>query len=71
MINVSLREIRVEVGRLDEAQEEFIYDLEVRPGKLENGFIFFRIVSIACRVDRRGYGAEEVGGKLGAYDVRS
>ena len=45
-------------------EEEFVNDLEVRPGKLKDGFIFFRIVSVACRVDRRGYGTEEVGGKL-------
>lgn len=64
LVDISLGEIRIEIGTLDEAQEEFVNDLEMRPGELKDGFVFFWVVSVACRVDRRGYGTEEVGGKL-------
>ena len=64
LVDVPFGQVRIEIRTFDKAQEEFVDDLEVRPGKLKNGFIFFWIVSVACGVDRWGYGAEEVGSKL-------
>jgi hypothetical protein len=55
LVDISLGEVRVKVWAFDEAEEEFIDDLEMRPGKLEDGFVFFRIESIACWIDGRGY----------------
>jgi hypothetical protein len=66
LVDISLSEVRVEVWAFDEAKEEFVDDLEVRPGELEDGFVLFRIECVACWVDGRGYRAEEVGSKLGS-----
>ena len=55
LVDVSLGEVRVEVWAFDEAEEEFVDDLEMRPGELEDGFVFFRVEGVACWVDGRGY----------------
>lgn len=55
LVDVSFGEVRVEIGAFDEAEEEFIDDLEMRPGELEDGFVFFRVEGVAGRVDGRGY----------------
>jgi len=55
LIDVSLSEVRVEVWAFDEAEEEFVDDLEMRPGELEDGFVFFRVEGVTCWVDGRGY----------------
>lgn len=64
LVDVSLGQICVKVRAFNEAQKEFVYNLKMRPRELEDGFIFFRIESVACGVDRWGYRAEKVGGKL-------
>ena len=65
LVDVSLGKVRVEIWAFDEAEEEFVDDLEVRPGEFEDGFVLFRVEGITCWIDRRGYRTEEVGGKLG------
>jgi len=40
----------------------------VRPGEFEDRFILLRIKGITCRINRRGYGTEEVGCKLKTVD---
>lgn len=47
MINVRLCYVCTEVRRFDEAQEEFVNDLEVWPGNLEDGFVLFRVESFS------------------------
>lgn len=64
LVDVPLSEIRVEIRAFDEAQKEFIYNLKMRPRELEDRLVLFRIESVACWVDRWGYRAEKVGGKL-------
>ena len=70
LVNVALGKVRVELRAFDETQEEFVNDLEMRPSEFEHRFIFFRVESVTGGVHGRGYRSEEVGGKLGAYDVR-
>lgn len=50
LINIPLRNIGIEVGTLHEAQEEFVDDLKMGPGELQNRFVFLRVESIASRV---------------------
>ena len=57
-------DVGVEVWALDEAEEVLVDDLEMGPGELEHGLVLFGVEGISGRVDRRGYRAEEVGGKL-------
>jgi hypothetical protein len=64
LVDVSLGEVRVEVWAFDEAEKEFVDNLEVRPGKLEDRFVLFRVKGVACWVDRWGYRTEEVCSKL-------
>lgn len=64
LVNVSLRNVGVEVGALDEAQEEFVDDLEMRPGELEDRLVLLGVVRVACGVDGGRDGTEEVGGEL-------
>jgi hypothetical protein len=55
LIDVSLCEVGVEIWALHKAQEEFVDNLEMRPGQLEDWFVFLWIESIAGWVDGRGY----------------
>lgn len=64
MVDVPLSQIRIEIRAFDEAEEELVDDLEMRPGELENRLVLFRIKCVTRRIDGRGYRAEEVGGKL-------
>ena len=64
MIDVTFRDVRVEIWALDEPQEELVDYLEVRPGELQDGFILFGIEDIAGGVDGRGYRTEEIGSEL-------
>lgn len=64
LVDVSLGEVGVEVGTFNEAEEEFVNNLKMWPGEFEDGFVFFWVKGIACRVDRRGYRTEKVGSKL-------
>ena len=47
-----------------EPEKKFINYLEMWPCELENWFVLFWIEGITGWIDRRGYRAEEVGGKL-------
>lgn len=64
LIDVPLGDVRVEVGAFDKAEEELVDDLEVRPGKLEHGFVLLWVVRISCRVHGRRDRSEEVGSEL-------
>jgi hypothetical protein len=61
---VPFGDVGVEVGALDEAEEELVDDLEVRPRELEDRLVFLWVEKVAYGVYGRGDGAEEVGGKL-------
>jgi hypothetical protein len=50
LIDIALRDVGIEVGTLDEAQEELVDDLEVGPGELKNRFIFLRVKGVTSRV---------------------
>ena len=58
MINVAFGEICIEIGALDEAKEELVDNLQVRPSKLEHRFIFFWVERVTCRIHRWGYRTE-------------
>ena len=64
LVDVTFGKVGVEVGTLDEAQKEFIDDLQVRPGKFEDRLVLFGVIRIARRIDRWGYRTEKVGCKL-------
>jgi hypothetical protein len=68
LINVPLGDVGVEVGALDEAEEELVDDLEVGPRELEHRFVLLGIVGVAGRVDGRRDRAEEVGGELSCVE---
>lgn len=70
LVNIALGEVGVEVWAFNEAEEEFVDDLEVGPGELEDGFVFFWVEGVTCWVDRWGYRSEEVGGKLPTGSLR-
>ena len=38
-VDVPLREVCVEVQVLNEAEEELVHDLQMRPGELQNGLV--------------------------------
>ena len=63
MIDVLLGDVGVEVLAFDEAQEELVYHLDVGPGDLEHGFVFFRVEGVPLRVHRRGDRAEQILGE--------
>ena len=65
LVNVALGKVRVELRAFDETQEEFVNDLKMRPCKLENRLILFRIKCVSRRVGLRGYRTEEIRCKLG------
>lgn len=60
LVNVSFGEVGVEVGALDESEEELVDDLEMGPCKLEHRFVFFWVERVTCWVYRRRNGAEEI-----------
>lgn len=60
MVDVLLRDVRIEVLALDEAEEELIDDLNVRPSDFEHRLIFFRVEGITLRIHWRRDGAEEI-----------
>lgn len=53
LVYVTLGDVCVEVGALDEAEEEFVDNLKVRPGEFEDGLVLFGIECVARRVHRR------------------
>ena len=70
LINVSLGRIGVEVRGFDEAEEELVHDLEVRPCKLQDWLVFLGIKGIAGWVHLWGYRSEEIRGKLRRMSLR-
>ena len=58
MIYVSLGEVGVEVRAFDEAKEELVYDLEMRPSEFQNRLVLLRVVCVASGVNRWGYCSE-------------
>lgn len=64
LIDVAFGNVRVEIRTLDEPQEELVDYLEVRPGKLQDRLILFRVKYITSGVHGRGYRTEEVGSEL-------
>jgi hypothetical protein len=64
LINELLCHIGIEVGRLDEAQKEFVDNLQVRPSQLQDRLILFGVKCIASRIYLRGNGPEKIGAKL-------
>lgn len=64
LINELLCNIGIEIRRFNEAQKEFINDLQVRPSQLQDGLILFRIKCVTSGVHLRRNGPEEIGGKL-------
>jgi hypothetical protein len=61
LIDVSLADVCVELGALDEAQEELIDDLQVRPCKLQNRLILLWVERVARWVHLRRYRTEQIG----------
>ena len=64
LINVSFREVGIEIGALHESEEKLVHDLQMGPSQLENRLVLFGVEGIACGIDRRGYGTEKVGREL-------
>ena len=64
LINVPFCEVRVKVRAFNKSKEKLVDNLEMRPGELEDRFVFLRIECVASGVDRRGYRAKEVDTKL-------
>ena len=70
LVDVSFRKVGVEIGTLEESEEEFVHDLEMGPGQLEDWLVFFRVKGVSARVNTRGDGAEKIGGELGSWSVK-
>lgn len=68
LVDEALGDVGVEVGALDEAKEELVDDLQVRPRELEHGFVLLGVVGVASGVDGGRDGSEEVGRELGEVD---
>jgi hypothetical protein len=64
LVDVLLGRIGVEVGALDEAEEELVDDLEVGPRQLEHGLVLLRVKGVARRVDLGRYRPEKVAREL-------
>jgi hypothetical protein len=63
MVDVCLGDVGVEILAFDEAQEELINDLDMRPSDLKNGLILFGIESFTLRVHWGWDRAEQILGK--------
>lgn len=64
LINVLFTDIRVEFGTLYKAEEEFVYNLQMWPGELQNRFVFLGVKGVARRVDLGRDRPEKVRRKL-------
>lgn len=63
VVDISLRDVRVEVLAFDKAEEELVDDLNMRPCNLQHGLILLRIESLALGVHGRRDRAEQVLGE--------
>lgn len=64
LVDIFLSNIRVELRTLDESEEKLVDDLQMRPGQFQNRLVFFRVESVARRVDLRRDGSEQICRKL-------
>lgn len=60
MVNVGFGDVGVEILTLDEAQEEFINDLDMGPSNLQDGLILLWIESLTLGVDGRWNWAKQI-----------
>lgn len=63
VVDVRLGDVGVEVLALDEAQEELVHDLDMRPGHLQHGLVFLRIESLALGIHGWRDGSEQILGE--------
>jgi hypothetical protein len=71
LIDILLADIGAKVRVLHESEEELVDDLQVRPSEFEYGFVFFRVESVAGRVDLGRDRTEQVARELaGHHHVR-
>mmetsp|Transcript_10663 Transcript_10663/g.22573 ORF Transcript_10663/g.22573 Transcript_10663/m.22573 type:complete len:226 (-) Transcript_10663:199-876(-) len=61
LINVLLRSLSIDLGTNNEAQKELVHNLEVRPGRFENGLVLFGIKIVR----RRRESTANIGGHHG------
>lgn len=64
LVNVSLGDARLKVGRLQEAQVELVDELQMRPRRLQRRFVLLGIEFSAVRIRRWRQRSEEVDRKL-------
>ena len=60
VVDVRLCDVGIEVLALDEAEEELVHDLDVRPSDFQDGLVFFRVECLALRVHWGRDRAEQV-----------
>jgi hypothetical protein len=60
MVDVSLCNVGVEILALNEPQEEFIYNLDMRPSNFQHGLILLWVKCFTLGRHRRRDGAEQV-----------
>ena len=63
VVDVRLGDVCVEVLAFDEAKEELVHDLDMRPGNFQHGLVLFGIERLALRVHGRRNRAEQVLGE--------
>lgn len=63
VVDICFCNVSVEILALDKAKEEFVNDLDVRPGNLQDRLVLFRVKSLALRVHGGWNWAEQVLGK--------
>jgi hypothetical protein len=63
VVDVGFCDVRVEVLALDEAKEELVHNLDMRPGDFQDRLVLFRIKRLALRVHWGRDGPEQVFGE--------
>ena len=71
LVDIPFCDVGVEIRGLDKPKEEFVNDLKMRPCKLENRLILFRIKCVSRRIGLRGYRTEEIRCKLDKLQIGS
>ncbi len=64
LVDAALGDVGLEVGRLEEAQEELVDELQMRPGRLQRRLVLLRVEFGAVRIARRRQRPKQVYGKL-------